>query len=55
VHLQKPIHAYGYAQGSLPHAERAANEVLSLPVYPGMKEEDVRRVSEVIIEKCLRG
>jgi dTDP-4-amino-4,6-dideoxygalactose transaminase len=54
MHLQKPIHVYGYAKGALPHAERAANEVLSLPIYPGMKEEDVRGVSEVI-SKCLGG
>jgi dTDP-4-amino-4,6-dideoxygalactose transaminase len=40
IHYPIPVHllpAYadlGYSRGQFPHAERAANEVLSLPMYP---------------------
>jgi dTDP-4-amino-4,6-dideoxygalactose transaminase len=37
-----------YADGALPAAERAADEVLSLPLYPHLPAEDVRRVAETL-------
>jgi dTDP-4-amino-4,6-dideoxygalactose transaminase len=54
VHYPTPIHhqpAYrdlGYRNGDIPGAERAAREVLSLPLYPELTEEEVRRVCSVI-------
>ncbi|MBI2814354.1 MAG: DegT/DnrJ/EryC1/StrS family aminotransferase [Opitutae bacterium] len=42
-----PIHrqpAYHDASLSLPHTEQACAEVLSLPLHPGLKDEDVARV-----------
>jgi dTDP-4-amino-4,6-dideoxygalactose transaminase len=54
IHYRKPIHrmrAYeflGYASGSLPHTERAACEVLSLPCYPELPSEAVQRVATVV-------
>ncbi|MDQ3810043.1 MAG: DegT/DnrJ/EryC1/StrS family aminotransferase, partial [Chloroflexota bacterium] len=48
VHLQ-PAHAdLGYGQGAFPHAERAAGEVLSLPMYAELSEDMLRRVAEAI-------
>jgi dTDP-4-amino-4,6-dideoxygalactose transaminase len=41
VHLQPAYHDLGYARGSLPKTERAADELLTLPIYPGMPEGDV--------------
>jgi len=52
LHLQ-PMYAHlEYRQGQLPVSERAATEVLSLPVFPEMTEEDVAYVAENI-EKAL--
>ena len=41
VHLQAAYHQYGGGVGSLPVTERAANEVLSLPIYPELTEQQV--------------
>jgi dTDP-4-amino-4,6-dideoxygalactose transaminase len=44
LHLQ-PCYAWmGLKQGSYPEAERAAREVLSLPLYPEMTDDQVERV-----------
>ena len=54
VHYPIPIHrqeAYldlGYAEGSLPQAERAAQEILSLPLYPLMDLNQVDVVCRAI-------
>jgi dTDP-4-amino-4,6-dideoxygalactose transaminase len=45
-HLMEPYRRYG--DGALPAAERAADEVLSLPMYPHLSVEDVRRVAETV-------
>jgi dTDP-4-amino-4,6-dideoxygalactose transaminase len=48
VHLQPAYANLGFGPGSLPEAERAAGEVLSLPLYPEMKEQAIEKVFEVI-------
>lgn len=40
-------HELGY-QVSLPVTERVADDIISLPIYPGMPDDDVARVVEVI-------
>ncbi|MCC6261233.1 MAG: DegT/DnrJ/EryC1/StrS family aminotransferase [Anaerolineales bacterium] len=50
IHLQPAYADLGYRSGSLPNAERAANEVLSLPMYPELTEEQVRFVCACILE-----
>lgn len=48
VHEQ-PVFAYlGYEKGSLPQAERAASEVISLPMHPWLSNEDQDLVVESI-------
>jgi dTDP-4-amino-4,6-dideoxygalactose transaminase len=37
-----------YADGALPTAERAAHEVLSLPMYPHLSADHVRQVAETL-------
>jgi len=48
IHQQKAVGFLGYKAGDFPEAERAAGEVLSLPMYPELSEEDIRRISGVI-------
>jgi dTDP-4-amino-4,6-dideoxygalactose transaminase len=56
VHYPVPLHrqpAYlrqGYGNVSLPETERAAAEVLSLPIYPEMSDEQVARVAGAVRE-----
>ena len=40
--------AYESVRGSYPEAERAAREVLSLPVHPNVTDADVEHIIEVI-------
>jgi dTDP-4-amino-4,6-dideoxygalactose transaminase len=54
LHLQTLYAALGYKAGDFPHAERAAQEVLSLPMYPELRKDQIARVAETIAEflKC---
>ena len=46
VHLQPGYADLGYGPGDFPAAERAAREVLSLPLYPELTAAQVREVAE---------
>ena len=48
VHLQ-PAYRDRLSNGRLAETERAATEVLSLPMYPELTVEQVRRVAEVLV------
>jgi dTDP-4-amino-4,6-dideoxygalactose transaminase len=52
LHLQPMYSNLGFRKGHLPVSECAASEVLSLPVFPEMTEEDVAYVADNI-EKAL--
>jgi dTDP-4-amino-4,6-dideoxygalactose transaminase len=54
LHLQALYASLGYKGGDFPHAERAAQEVLSLPMYPELRKDQIARVVETIAEflKC---
>ena len=44
VHLQNCYRDWGYRSGSLPATERAAAEILSLPMFPGLTANQQQRV-----------
>ncbi len=54
LHLQPLYASLGHKAGDFPHAERAAKEVLSLPMYPELRKEQIARVVEAVAEflKC---
>jgi dTDP-4-amino-4,6-dideoxygalactose transaminase len=54
LHLQPLYASLGHKAGDFPHSERAAQEVLSLPMYPELRKEQIARVVETIAEflKC---
>jgi dTDP-4-amino-4,6-dideoxygalactose transaminase len=50
LHLQKCFAYLGVAEGELPEAERAAAEVLALPMFAELEEDEQRCVVEAIAE-----
>jgi dTDP-4-amino-4,6-dideoxygalactose transaminase len=48
LHLQKALRFLGYRKGDFPVAEKAAREVLSLPMYPDLEESKIIKISEII-------
>jgi dTDP-4-amino-4,6-dideoxygalactose transaminase len=50
LHLQPCFGALGYAKGAFPQAERAAAEVLSLPIYPELTAEQQELVVRSVAE-----
>jgi dTDP-4-amino-4,6-dideoxygalactose transaminase len=59
IHYPKPPHlqpAYaelGIAKGSYPNAERRSEEILSLPLWPGMTEAQIHHVTGAVQRACL--
>ena len=47
LHLQPALRWLGYRRGSFLHSERAAQETLSLPLFPEMRRREVERVVRV--------
>ena len=50
VHLQPAFQDLGYERGQFPETERAAAQILSLPLYPEMTDAQVRAVCDAISE-----
>lgn len=50
LHLQPLYRSLRHKAGDFPHAEHAANEVISLPMYPELRSEQIARVAEAVAE-----
>jgi dTDP-4-amino-4,6-dideoxygalactose transaminase len=54
LHLQPLYASLGYKAGDFPHAEHAAQEVLSLPMFPELRSAQIARVAEAVSEFVTR-
>jgi dTDP-4-amino-4,6-dideoxygalactose transaminase len=50
LHMQKCFAHLGYKEGDLPITEQACKEVLALPVYPELREDEIRYAAKQLRE-----
>jgi dTDP-4-amino-4,6-dideoxygalactose transaminase len=50
LHMQDALKCLGYGEGCFPEAERAAREVLALPIFPEIREDEQQTVVAAIGE-----
>ena len=50
LHLQKAYEGFDYTVGDFPVTERVAAEIFSLPMYPQLTYDSLRRVAEKVRE-----
>jgi dTDP-4-amino-4,6-dideoxygalactose transaminase len=54
VHMQKAYQEFGYGEGDLPVTEKAAKELLSLPMFPELERSQVEEVCVAIRQEVAR-
>lgn len=60
IYYHKPLHIFphvakhGYKSGQFPEAELAAREVLSLPIHPKVRQQDLKKIA-IAIKDAARG
>ncbi len=48
AHWQSACEGFGYSRGAFPHIEAAAGQVLQLPIYPELTQEQAHEVASVV-------
>ncbi len=48
LHLTKTFKYLGYINGDFPVAEKCSKEVLSLPINPFLKEEEIKKITKLV-------
>ena len=54
LHRQECLEAFGYLEGRFPEAERACRELLALPIYPELNEDQQHYVVQAVREWSLQ-
>ena len=52
LHLQPSFQYLGYKNGDFPVSEKCSSEVLSLPLYPELSDDDVELICSEVILNC---
>ena len=52
LHLQKAYSDLGYRAGDFPVSEKAAAHILSLPMFPGLSDANVKRVVDTVVRNA---
>ena len=55
LHLQPALASYGYKAGDFPVSEQLAKEVLALPIFAELAEDEIAAVAGLIHEFYQRG
>lgn len=51
MHLQPAYANLGYKRNSRPESEKAAEQVLSLPLFPEMTEDQIETVARAVLSE----
>ncbi len=52
LHEQECFRNWGYVKGDMPESEKAAGEVMALPIYPELTAEMLDAVADAVLSKC---
>ena len=48
VHLQPFYKSFGFKKGSFPVSENYSKRAISLPIYPGLKEKEQKKIVKTL-------